>query len=98
MEPVHAPNHTEGARFLQEQIISAIGTINLPAGLNVPNDEIISLIQQNFDASNLDKLNDELRIIESDAKYTGIKADGSQAFEVFVQWCESLPPSSFPLH
>lgn len=98
MEPAHALNHAEGARILQEQIISAIGTIDLPAGLNVPNDEIISLIQQNFDASNIDKLNDELRIIESDAKYKGIKADGSQAFELFVQWCESLPQSNSPFH
>lgn len=98
MEPAYAPNHAEGARILQEQIISAIGTIEFPAGLDVPNDEIISKIQQNFDASNLDKLNDELRIIESDAKYTGIKADGSRVFELFVQWCESLPLSGLLLH
>lgn len=87
-DPVYAADHAEGARLLQEGVISAIATIDFPAGLNVPNDEIVKLIQQNFNASNFDRLNDELRIIESSAEYRGIKPDGGRAFTLLIQWCE----------
>lgn len=74
--------------MLQEGVISALGAIEFPEGLNVPNDVIVTLIRHDFNASNFDKLNTELRIIESTAEYKGIKPDGARAFTLLIMWCE----------
>lgn len=79
-------SHADGAKKLQESIITALETLDFPAGLDISDKDIVDGIRQHFDVTNFHKLNAESRVILIHAHYKGTKADGSEVFKLFI-WC-----------